>query len=221
MTAQKLKFSHGRLYRFLYVIVQYIIRGIFHILYRTEVYGLQKVPNKGRILLCSNHISYLDPVLIGAYIPRYTYFMAKKELFKVSFLANLVTFFNAFPVRRDTTDRYAFNTSLKILKNDNLLGLFPEGSRSVDGIIREGKKGLGLISLISGSDILPVAITGSNKIIQKPHKRVFFPKIRIIVGDIIKTDRIIAENDKKQSIYIIVSETMDSIKKLYEKICQD
>jgi len=218
MTAQKLKLSHGRWYYFLYRIIQFTLRGIFKSLYRTEVIGLEKVPRSGRVLLCCNHISYVDPVVIGAYIPRYTYFMAKKELFKVSFLSNLVTFLNAFPVRRDTTDRYAFDTSIKILKDDNLLGLFPEGTRSTDGIIREGKKGIGLIALLSRSDILPVAISGSNEIIQKPHKRVFFPRIRLIVGDVIKTGRIIDENQRKVAIAIIVSETMDSIRKLYREI---
>jgi 1-acyl-sn-glycerol-3-phosphate acyltransferase len=160
----------------------------------------------------------VDPVVIGAYIPRFTYFMAKKELFKVSFLSNLVTFFNAFPVKRNTTDRNAFDTSIRILNGDNLLGLFPEGTRSVDGIIREGKKGIGLISLLSRSDILPVAISGSNKIIQKPHKRLFFPRIKMIVGDVIKTERIIAENGKKDAMAIILSLTMDSIKRLYKEI---
>jgi len=218
MTAQKLKLSHGRWYYFLYRTIQLTLRGIFKSLYRTEVIGLEKVPRSGRVLLCCNHISYVDPVVIGAYIPRYTYFMAKKELFKVSFLSNLVTFLNAFPVRRDTTDRYAFDTSIKILKDDNLLGLFPEGTRSTDGIIREGKKGIGLIALLSRSDILPVAISGSNEIIQKPHKRVFFPRIRLIVGDVIKTGRIIDENERKVAIAIIVSETMDSIRKLYREI---
>lgn len=200
--------------------VQLVLRSIFRTLYRVEVYGLHKVPRSGSIILCCNHISYLDPVVIGAYIPRITYFMAKKELFKVSFLSNLVTYFNAFPVRRDTTDRYAFTASLEILKNDNLLGLFPEGTRSVDGIIQDGKKGLGLISVLSESNILPVAISGSNNIVQKPHKRIFFPKIKIIVGDIICTENIIAGNDKKEAVSLIVFETMKSIKRLYKEISE-
>lgn len=218
MAAQKLKYSHGRAYWILFRLIQYFLRGIFQTLYRVKVYDLEKVPKSGRILLCSNHISYVDPVVIGMYVPRFTYFMAKKELFKVSFLANLVTYLNAFPVRRNTTDRYAFDTSLKILKEENLLGLFPEGSRSVDGIIREGKKGIGLISYLSRSNILPAAITGSNMIIQKPHKRVFFPKIKIAFGDVIDTGKIIAENDKKEAIDMIVKKTMESIKKLHKKI---
>lgn len=221
MTAQKLKLSHGRWYYFLFRAVQFTLRGIFRLLFRTEVQDLEKVPPGGSILICSNHISFVDPVVIGAYIPRYTYFMAKKELFRLSFLSNLVTFFNAFPVRRDTTDRYAFDTSIKILKKGNLLVLFPEGTRSVDGIIQEGKRGIGLISLLSGSDILPVAISGTNRIIRKPHKRIFFPRIKMIVGDVIKAGPIISKNEKKEAISIIVSETMESIKILYEKISQD
>jgi len=218
MTAQILKYSHGKWYLVVFRLIQLALRSIFHTLYRTEIRGLDKVPKSGRIILCSNHISYLDPVVIGAYIPRFAYFMAKKELFKLSLVSNLVTFLNAFPVRRDTTDRYAFDTSLKILNNDNLLTLFPEGTRSVDGVIREGKKGIGLISVLSESDILPIALSGSNKIVQKPHKRVFFPKIRMVVGDTIKTDKIIAGNNKKDAISIIVTETMKSIKELYKEI---
>jgi 1-acyl-sn-glycerol-3-phosphate acyltransferase len=218
MTAQVLKYRHGECYRILYRVIQFVLRSIFYIFYRVEVYDLHKVPISGKIILCSNHISYLDPVVIGSCIPRFTYFMAKKELFKISFLSNLVTYFNAFPVRRDTTDRNAFEISLAVLENDNILGLFPEGTRSVDGIIRDGKKGLGLISFLSKSKILPIAISGSNKIIQKPHKRIFFPKIKVIVGDVIDTEKMISKNDKKEAISLIVSETMKSIKKLYKKI---
>ena len=70
----------------------------------------------------------------------------------------------------------------------------------------------------SKSKILPIAISGSNKIIQKPHKRIFFPKIKVIVGDVIDTEKMISKNDKKEAISLIVSETMKSIKKLYKKI---
>jgi len=218
MTAQKIKLVHGGWYRILYRTLKFLAKIIFRVLYRTEVHGIEKVPKTGRILVCANHISYVDPVVIGTNIPRYTYFMAKKELFKFSFIANLVTYLNAFPVKRNSIDRYAFNMALKILKGGNMLILFPEGTRSVDGIVREGKKGVGLISYLTGSDVLPIAVSGTNMIIRKPHKRVFFPKIKMAVGDIIKTDEIIAGNSKKEAISIIVSRTMDQIGKLYNKI---
>ena len=221
MCAQKLKYRHGKAYWFIFNAIQYALKGIFKLLYRVSIKGIDKIPKNGKYIICSNHLSYLDPVLIGAYMPRYTYFMAKKELFSVSFLSNLVTYLNAFPVNRDIIDRKTFNIALNILKNENVLALFPEGTRSTDGKIKEGKKGVGLISILSGAPIIPMVITGSNKIIQKPHKRVFFPKIKMEIGDIIDIAKIIKENDRKKAIQIIVDETMRSIKKLYQNINRD
>ncbi|MCJ7471805.1 MAG: 1-acyl-sn-glycerol-3-phosphate acyltransferase [Actinobacteria bacterium] len=221
MCAQKLKYKHGKAYWFIFTLTQYVLKVIFTILYRTNIKGLDKIPRNGKYLICSNHISYIDPVLIGAYIPRFTYFMAKRELFSFSFISNLVTFFNSFPVNRDLINRATFNTSINILKNENILCLFPEGTRSVDGKIGEGKKGVGLISFLSGAPIIPMVIFGSNKIIQKPHKRIFFPKIKMAIGDTIDTARIIKENDRKDAIQIIVDETMRSLKKLYQNISQN
>lgn len=221
MCAQRLKYNHGRAYWFIFNLTQHALKCIFTILYRVSITGLDKIPGNGRYLICSNHISYLDPVLIGAYLPRFTYFMAKKELFSFSFISNLVTFFNAFPVNRDLIDRATFNIALNILKNENILCLFPEGTRSVDGKIGEGKKGVGLISFLSGAPVIPMVIIGSNKIIQKPHKRIFFPKIIMAIGDTIDTARIIKENNRKDAIQIIVDETMRSLKKLYQNINRD
>lgn len=216
MCAQKLKYKHGKAYWFIFNLTQYVLKGMFTILYRVNIKGQDKIPRKGKYLICSNHISYLDPVLIGAYLPRFTYFMAKGELFTFSLISNLVTFYNAFPVNRAIIDRATFNTALNILKNENILCLFPEGTRSVDGKIGEGKKGIGLISFLSGAPVIPMVIVGSNKIIQKPHKRIFFPKIKMAIGDTIDTARIIKENNRKDAIQIIVDETMRSLKKLYQ-----
>ena len=216
MCAQKLKYKHGKAYWFIFNLTQYVLKGIFTILYRVNIKGQNKIPRKGKYLICSNHISYLDPVLIGAYLPRFTYFMAKGELFTFSLISNLVTFYNAFPINRAIIDRATFNTALNILKNENILCLFPEGTRSVDGKIGEGKKGIGLISFLSGAPVIPMVIVGSNKIIQKPHKRIFFPKIKIAIGDTIDTARIIKENNRKDAIQIIVDDTMRSLKKLYK-----
>ena len=213
-----LKTRHSRLYFIFFKLLQFFLKCIFNLLYRVEKIDLHKIPTKGKLMICSNHISYLDPVVIGAYIPRYVYFMAKEELFKNKFLSNLVTFLNAFPVKRQSLGRKTFSISLEILKDENSLGLFPEGTRSTDGIIRDGKKGIGFISVLASAQILPVAISGTNKIIQKPHRRIFFPKIKLIAGDIIDTENIIKKHSKKEAISIIVDKTMREINKIYNKI---
>ena len=213
-----LKIKHGKAYFILFRLIQFMLMFLFKMLYRVERIDLNKIPKKGKFILCSNHISYLDPVIIGAYIPRYIYFMAKKELYNTKFLGSLVTFLNAFPVKRRTLDRKTISISFDVLKGGNILGLFPEGTRSTDGILRKGKKGMGFIAAYSKTSIIPVAISGANKIVQKPRKRIFFPKIKLIAGDVINIEDILKKHNKKEAIQIIVEKTMDEIGKVYNKI---
>jgi 1-acyl-sn-glycerol-3-phosphate acyltransferase len=144
--------------------------------------------------------------------------MAKSELFKHRALAAIITFFNAFSVSRGAFDREAIRNSIKILEAGEIVGIFPEGTRATDGNIKEGQKGIGLISVLSKSPVIPVAISGSNMIIQKPHKRLYFPKVKIAYGEMIDTLEIIKEYGNKNAIGIIVEQTMASIKKLYNSI---
>lgn len=213
-----LKTKHGKCYLIFHRILRFTLRVLFKILYRVENIDIDKVPKKGRLIICSNHISYLDPVIIGAFMPRCLYFMAKKELYSNKFLSSLVTFLNAFPVKRQALDRKAFRTSLEILKNENALGLFPEGTRSTDGILREGKKGIGFISVYTKTSILPVALSGANKIIQRPYKRLFFPKIKIIAGNLINIEDILKKYDKREAAKVIVSKTMEEIRRIHDRI---
>ncbi|MBU2563561.1 MAG: 1-acyl-sn-glycerol-3-phosphate acyltransferase [Actinobacteria bacterium] len=213
-----LKTKHSKSYFILFKLVQFILRVIFDLLYRVEKIDLDKVPINGKLIICSNHISYLDPVVIGTYFPRCVYFMAKKELYNNKFLSYLVTFYNTFPVERKAFNRKAFSISFEILKNGNVLCLFPEGTRSTDGVLRGGKKGIGFIAAASNTPILPVAMSGTNKIIQKPYRRIFFPRVKLIVGDIIDIKDILKEHSKKEAISIIVDRTMKEIGKIYDKI---
>ncbi len=213
-----LRVKHSRAYFALYYFIKFILKCIFYPLYRVERIGINKVPGKGRIIICSNHISYLDPVIIGAFIPRCIYFIAKRELYSNKFVASLVTFLNSFPVDRQSFSMKVFKTSFEVLENENALGIFPEGKRSPDGIMGKGKKGVGFIAVHSRAPILPVAVSGTNKIIQKPHKRIFLPKVKLIIGNLIETEDIIKKHDKKEAINLVFNKTMEEIKRLYNII---
>lgn len=213
-----LETKHNKPYSIIFRIIQLSLMFLFNLLFRVKKIDIHKVPKKGKFILCSNHISYIDPVIIGAFIPRYVYFMAKKELYNNKILGSLVNFLNAFPVNRRTLDRKTISTSFDILKGGNILGIFPEGTRSTDGIIRKGKKGMGFISVYTKTSIIPVAISGANKIVQKPHKRIFFPKIKLIVGDVIDIKDILKKHDKKEAMSAVVEKTMEEIKKIYNII---
>lgn len=210
--------KHGKAYSILFRLIQLLLMFLFNLLYRVEKIDFDKIPRKGKLILCSNHMSYIDPVIIGAYIPRYIYFMAKKELYNNRFLSSLVSFLNAFPVNRRTLDRRTISISFNVLKDGNMLGLFPEGTRSTDGILRKGKKGMGFIAAYSKTSIIPIAISGANKIVQKPHKRIFFPKIKLIAGEVIDVENILKKYGKKEAIIVIVEKTMQEIERIYNKI---
>lgn len=194
--------------------IKFLLRIFFKIFFRIKIYGKEKIPLSGKLILCSNHLSYIDPVVIESFFPRIIFFMGKIEIFNNRFLNSFFKFFNVFPVDRKGFSRFAIRHSYNILEKGEILGLFPEGSRSTDGIIGEGQKGVGLIAAMSNSSILPVAIAETNNIIQKPRKRIFFPKIKLIFGDLIDTDKIIKNNSLKDSAEIITLKTMEEIKKL-------
>ncbi|MBM3706606.1 MAG: 1-acyl-sn-glycerol-3-phosphate acyltransferase, partial [Actinobacteria bacterium] len=134
------------------------------------------------------------------------------------FFTSFLKYFNAFPVNRNTFDRQAVKHSVLILENEQVLGIFPEGTRSTEGVIKEGQKGVGLISVMTGSDILPMAISGTNLIIRKPHKGLFFPRVKMAFDYPIEVSPIMKKYGNRDSMDMIVEKTMVSISSLYKKI---
>ncbi len=145
-----------------------ILIAIAHVLIlfasRLTVKGGKFIPAEGPLLIVSNHLSVADPVLLGAKLRRKVLFMAKEELFRNKFTSYFVRSFGAIPVYRGRSNRYALHQSSTILKNDGVLGMFPEGKRSRNGILMPGQLGAALIAYHNKTKILPVAITGSEKI---------------------------------------------------------
>lgn len=147
-------------------------------IYRYEVIGIEHFPKDGGVLVCSNHIDNLDPPLVGIAAPRPVRFMAKEELFNVPVLGKLLPKLNAFPVKRGMSDREALRNGLKVLNEGDVLGLFPEGTRSKTGEIGKGMAGAGFFALRTRAAVVPCAIIGPYKPFKKM-KIVFGPPINI------------------------------------------
>lgn len=158
----------------LYTIGKALVKTTLTPLYRFEVIGAEKFPKDGGILLCSNHIHALDPPVVGMTAPRTVHFMAKEELFKLPVLGPILPKVNAFPVKRGMSDREALRSALKILKGGDVVGLFPEGTRSTDGVLKKGLSGAGFFALRGNADVMPCAIIG-------PYKA--FRKVKVVYGD--------------------------------------
>jgi 1-acyl-sn-glycerol-3-phosphate acyltransferase len=150
-----------------YSFARSVVAGIFKPWYRIEVIGLEHFPKDGGVLLCTNHIHNFDPLVVGITAPRPVHFMAKEELFNVPVLGNIVRKCNAFPVKRGKGDRESLRAGLKVLKDGNVFGLFPEGTRSKTGEIGKGLSGAGFFALRAEADVVPCAIIGPYKSLKK------------------------------------------------------
>lgn len=187
---------------FFYRLCYFIGNIIFRIIFRIKVTGKHNIPKKGKSILCSNHISDLDPLILGLVIPRNIRFMAKKELFENKFLGKLVNALGAFPVDRESADLSAIRNSLSILKNGEVLGIFPEGTRVNKENIENAKPGIALISIKAKAPVIPIYIESR----YKP-----FSKIKINIGKPMYFNEYYGKKLKTEDYKILSQEIMKSI----------
>ena len=130
---------------------------------RLRVYGAERVPDSGGLVVAANHFSWIDPPALGAASPRTLYYMAKVEAHRVPGLGQLMRSFGAFPVRRGESDREAVRTMRRIVAGGNALGMFAEGSRQRSGVPGRVQPGAAMVALTEGVPLVPAAIYGSHE----------------------------------------------------------
>ena len=142
----------------LYAILKVLIAGISRVLFRLSVVGADRVPREGRLLLASNHLSVLDPALIGAVLPRELDYMAKTELFRIPGFGALIRRLNAHPVDRSGSDSAALRLALRLLGDGRAVLVFPEGTRGSEGHLQAARAGAGMLAALSGAPVVPVYV---------------------------------------------------------------
>lgn len=145
------------------IIIKFIFKIFAIIIYRPKIVGKENLPKEGGALLCPNHVSNLDAAVIVAMFQRKVNVLAKEELFKNKFLCWIADLFGIYPVKRGAADMQAIKVSLKILKHDGLLLIFPEGTRNGMAKGVKPKNGAVLIAGTAQKPIIPIGIQGSFK----------------------------------------------------------
>ncbi len=141
-----------------------IARALFALLTRLEIKGRENIPPQGPLLVVANHLNLTDPPLLGISLGRKMMFMAKEELFRSPLTACFVGGFGAFPVHRGKLDRKALRQSEQVLADGLALIMFPEATRSKSARLQPAYPGSALIAMRSGVPILPVGISGTEKV---------------------------------------------------------
>ena len=146
--------------KILAAIVQVAMRIYYGLVYPVRIIGGENIPAEGGFLLCPNHISARDPMVIMMHVRRKVRFMAKKELFDNWLIGGLLRAVGAFPVARGQADLGAIREGVKTLKAGDGLGIFPQGTRSKDNTPTPMLPGAAMIALRGGVPVIPAYIDG-------------------------------------------------------------
>lgn len=152
----------------LYRVAHSILRPLLYLLFPLSVQGVENIPDGGAVL-CSNHASAWDPVLVALKIPRTVplRFMAKAELFKNPLLNWLLRKLGAFPIHRGANDLGAMKTAMKCLQDGQKLMVFPEGTRVEEEGEASAKGGAVMLAIRTGVPMVPIYCGGKKKLFHR------------------------------------------------------
>jgi 1-acyl-sn-glycerol-3-phosphate acyltransferase len=172
-----------RLARFLKAFVAPLLLGA----YRTRFLGVENLPTTGGFILAGNHVSYLDPALLWAGVPREVHFFAKQELFETPVMRWGLPRVYALPISRGTADRVAIQRATDLLSYGEPVGIFPEGTRQAAGKPVDepstAHAGVAFIAMRAGVPVVPVGIAGTERALPKGAKLPRFPRVTIRYGE--------------------------------------
>jgi 1-acyl-sn-glycerol-3-phosphate acyltransferase len=188
-------------------------------LFNGKIYGQENIPLEGPFIAAPNHLSHLDPPLVGAaFRKRELMFLARKTLFKPGFWNILLSHINVIPVdKENSADISAIKKALAFLKNGLGVAIFPEGTRSLDGNFGPVQPGIGFLACKSQVPVVPVRIFGTYEILKKYST---IPDIRqqanIVIGKPLLPDQYDCFQSEKKRYLLTADYILDQIKQIQE-----
>ena len=166
-----------------YRICQFLLYCIFKVWNRFEIHGSERFPSEPNgFILAANHVSYLDPPVLGGRVRRRLGFMAKERLFKIPVLGRMIVWLGALPIAGDSEFK-SMRTVIRALKDGRAVVIFPEGTRSAGEEFLKPQPGVAFLAHAAGVPIVPCYIEGTAKAWPRGRKAFLPVKIKVFVGD--------------------------------------
>jgi 1-acyl-sn-glycerol-3-phosphate acyltransferase len=174
----------------LHLLIRLVLAPFARLVYRPKVHGADKVPPTGPVILAANHRAAVDTVLIPVVTPRPVSFLSKAEYFtgrspKARLMARFLRALGYVPVERGNAmaGMAALEAARKVLEAGGAFGIYPEGTRSLDGRLHRGHTGVGALALATGAKVVPVALTGTEKMLPIGKRVPRLAKVTVRFGD--------------------------------------
>ncbi len=194
----------------IYLVLHGVAWLLNHLVCRYHVSGLEHVPQEGPLLLVANHLSWFDPLLLYGILPRQTWFFTKSEIFKLPIIGWLCRITGQIPVHRGSSDRAALERALAYIREGRALLIFPEGMVVSHERLVAAHSGAAMLALRSGARVLPIAHTGTRRILRSFSRSSIFPRVTIQIGAPF-TPTLPAGSSRKEELQAVTRQIMLAI----------
>jgi 1-acyl-sn-glycerol-3-phosphate acyltransferase len=183
-----------------------------------EYIDIKNIPEKGPAIIAANHFSHLDGLIINAASiyarRRQVVFLVAADVYNSNIMFRIMCdLVNCIPVKRDENDRAALLKTIRVLRQGSLFGIFPEGQRSRDGSIGEGKEGAAVIALGTGFPVIPVGISGTFEALRRKTKIIKPAKVRLKFGPPLEFEK--ERHPSPERVSWVKDHIMNEIKRLH------
>lgn len=201
--------------RAIIAVTSVVLKGLYRLYGGFRVQGLENIPATGAAIIAPNHHSWADPPAIRSVIRRTCWFMGNHDLFQIPILGRILPIYGAFPVERGTLNRDTIRLAEAHLKAEDLLCIFPEGGTTTTGRLMPFEGGLALLALRNNVPIIPVAITGTDRLLEmKPPYRVRYTKggVTLTFGKPIWPEEVAPEASRRERMDLLALRAYEAVR---------
>jgi 1-acyl-sn-glycerol-3-phosphate acyltransferase len=191
-----------------------VLGPILRTLWRIDTRDEEHVPDQGPAILASNHLSYLDHFLMPAVVDRPVYFISKAEHFDVPVQSWLFEQWGVIPLERGEGDDEALEQAAAVLEDGDLFGIYPEGTRSIDGRLHKGHTGVARLALRVGVPIVPVGMVGTYEALPKGESLPRFPEVEVLFGEPMTFEDLHGRHEEYDVVRKVTDQVMHAIQGL-------